>query len=291
MKKSLLVIVASVQLLLVTAAQATAYAPNFVWQRWVDWTPGTVPGTSIGNPDADQAGSPVWRVGYLTGGGLASADPWYSNSLQRAVWDDAWWGSNVGGVWARDYLGPDVQNNIGANPPIDRYTIWHDLTAHTHSYQYASAVDWVNPVGDGAVLNMSGSFRFLWEGHFSTGSPAAPVESVLAKFDASSGTFTPLWSGSFTNPTVGDALSAASTFTAPITLLGVRMDAGDYLRFSFRSTADESATPLWIGMRDGMYMRLVAVVPEPASALLLGLGGLALAGLHVRRKRPSLLLA
>jgi hypothetical protein len=93
------------------------------------------------------------------------------------------------GVWARDYYGPEVQNNIGANPPIDRYTIWHDLSEHTDSYEYASAVDWVNPVGDGAILNMSGSFRFLWEGHFTTGSPLAPVEGVLARFDASSGDF------------------------------------------------------------------------------------------------------
>jgi hypothetical protein len=42
----------------------------------------------------------------------------------------------------------------------------------------------------------------------------------------------------------------------------------------FRSTAEESVTPLWIGMRDSMYMRLVSIVPEPSSAMLLTLGGL-----------------
>lgn len=53
--------------------------------------------------------------------------------------------------------------------------------------------------------------------------------------------------------------------------------------FSFRADTPESAVPMWMGMRDGMYMRLVTVVPEPATPALL-LGGL-LFGAVVRRVR------
>lgn len=274
--------VASSGLLLVMSASAATYAPGFVWQRWSDWTPGAGAGTSLGNADTDSAGSPVWRYGYLTGGGLSSSDPWYSNTMQLAVWDDQWWGSNVGGVWARTYTGPGA-DNIGANPPIDRYTMWHDLTTHTDSYEWTSAVDWVNPVGNGAILNMSGSFTFQWFGHFKSASPLSPVEGVLTKYDASSNAFQVLWSGTYSNPAAGAGIETPSSVVVPVTLVGQRFDEGDYLRFTFRGQGDESDTPLWLGFRDGMYMRLVTTVPEPQSYLLM-LAGLCVVGALAGRR-------
>ncbi|MBP6902257.1 MAG: PEP-CTERM sorting domain-containing protein [Burkholderiaceae bacterium] len=133
-------------------------------------------------------------------------------------------------------------------------------------------MDWINPVGNGAVLNMSGSFTFSWWGHYTTNSPLAPVDGVLAKYDASAGDFVVLWSGTYENPAAGGSLASPSSLVVPVTLKGVRFDEGDYLRFTFRGTSGESATPLWLGYRDSMYMRLVSVVPEPSSLALLVLG-------------------
>jgi len=253
------------------SAHSATYAPNFVWQRWADWTPGAIPGASNGNPDDDQAGTPVWRYGYLTGGVFNSVDPWFDNSMQPAVWDDVWWGSNVGGVWARNYFGPNVDND-NANPPISRWSLYHDVSERTHSSDYTSAWDWVNPVGHGAILNISGTLKFTWEGHFANSSPLAPIEGIVAKFDSSSGTFSTLWSGTVLNPTAGAALSSASAVTVPMTFVGVRFDEGDFLRVTFRADTPESSTPLWLGMADSLYMRLVSVVPEPTVFELICVG-------------------
>ena len=75
MKKTFVIAAVVLHFFGAAGVQAASYSPNFVWQRWYDWTPGSTPGTSIGNPDTDQAGSPVWRAGYLTGGALGSAGP------------------------------------------------------------------------------------------------------------------------------------------------------------------------------------------------------------------------
>lgn len=269
-------------LAVVGSTSAASYSPNYVWQRWLDWTPGAVAGSTAGAIDDDLNGGAAWRYGYLSGGAFDSANPWYSQNSQLAVWDDEWWGSNVGGVWARNYFGPGATND-NANPPIDRYTMWHDVSASTHSYAYTSAIDWLNPVGDGAILNISGKLTFQWFGHFSDDSPLVPIEGVVVKYDASTDSFQTLWSGRVTNPTVGSAFSALSTVEVPITFVGVRFDEGDYLRFTLRADTPESQVPMWLGMRDGMYMRLVSVVPEPSIASML-LVGLAAVGLRCRRR-------
>lgn len=248
-----------------------AYPPNFVWNRSLDWDPGTVAGTSLGNADDDALGNAVWRYGTLTGGDFSSINPWYRGQIELSVWDDVWWGASGTGAWARNYFGPDVDND-NANPPIGRYAMWHDLSERTHSFKYTSAVDWLNPVGNGATVNISGNLVFLWQGHFATASPIGALEAVVTKFDSSTGEFFNLWTGSFTNPTVGAGLTPASQVVAPIRIVGLRLDEGDFIRYTFRASGDESAVPLWMGMRDEVSMRLVSVVPEPSSLLLIFVG-------------------
>lgn len=256
------------------SAAAQTYSPGVTWHRSSDWIEGTLPGSTLGNAAVDSYGSPVWRYGSLTGGSLTSTDPWFENASTLMVWDDAWWGGGVGGVWARGYNGPGA-DNVGANPPIDRNRMFHDLSAKTLSSEYVPTIDWVNPAGNGAIVNIGGEFRFNWEGHFADGSPAAPVEAVIAKFDASAGKYEVIWSGEASNPTAGGGLSADSKVAIPLAFSGLRFDEGDSLRFSFRGLSETSEVPLWVGAQDAFFMRLVAVVPEPSEYILLA-GGLAL---------------
>jgi hypothetical protein len=263
---------------------AQTYSPGAIWHRSSDWVQGTVPGSTLGNAAVDGYGSPVWRYGSVTGGSQTSADPWFENTSDLMVWDDEWWGSAVGGVWARGYNGPGAEN-IGTNPPISRYGMFHDLSAKTLSYQYTSVIDWVNPVGNGAIVNFGGSFKFLWEGHFSSDSPAAPIEAVIARYDSSEDHYDVLWSGQSQNPTAGSALSPDSKTSLAASMAGVRFDQGDWLRFSFRSTAGESQTPLWIAAEDAFLLRLVTVVPEPSESILLGAGSVLLVAVLAGRRR------
>jgi hypothetical protein len=272
-------------LMMVTSANAT-YEDDFTWRRWYDWVEGSVPGTSVGNAAPDQLGSPVWRYGVLTGTSLEGTNPWFRNTVQLMVWDDEWWGSNGAGVWARDYFGPGVDNN-NANPPISQYTLWHDISARTNSFQYTSTVDWLNPVGDGAVLNISGRYTFQWQGAPTESSSSLPLEAVVAKYDASVNDYVVLWSGRYTNPSEGSELDETSTLSVPLTFVGVQFDEGDFLRFSLRSDAPMADPANWMGMRDEFVMRLVTVVPEPSTYMMF-VFGLAAVGAFARGKSSKM---
>lgn len=67
-----------------------------------------------------------------------------------------WWGGSGQGLRARGYNGSGA-DNVGTNPPIDRFSMAHDLTAHTLSSNYIPVIEWRNPVGNGAIVNVGGS--------------------------------------------------------------------------------------------------------------------------------------
>lgn len=266
------------------------YSIGSKWHRSLDWVPGSNVGTSIGNAAPDSAGNAVWQYGVLTGDAIDSTNPWYKNTASKMVWDDEWWGRvPSSGVWARAYNGPSA-NNDGANPPIDRYGMIHDLSQVTHSYEYTSAIDWLNPVGNGAVVNISGSFSFTWQGQFQDNSPSAGLEAVIARYDLSIDDYQILWAGNYLNPTFGHALSDASKINVPVTLTGIRFDEGDFLRFTFRGLDGPSDTPLWLGAGDAFVIKLVSVVPEPQFYIML-LAGLVVLSIGIRREKRKVIAA
>src|SRR5688572_22780986 len=108
-------IVALIGSMMPKSSQASDYAPGFRWDRSEDWVPGTVPGSTAGNPAADKNGNPVWFYGYTTGGELGSANPWYAQELSPQVWSDGWL-TGYPGLWARIYKGPGA-DNMGTAPP------------------------------------------------------------------------------------------------------------------------------------------------------------------------------
>ncbi|MEP6878790.1 MAG: hypothetical protein ABI865_08055 [Nitrosospira sp.] len=268
------------------ASLASGYAPDFRWNRSQDWVPGTVPGSITGNPSADKNGNPVWFYGYTSGGDLGSANPWYEQELSPLVWDDEWWGGAGDGVWARGYKGPGA-DNIGTNPPIGKWAMIHDMTAHTKSSQYMPVVEWHNPVGNGAIVNVGGSFKVSWEGQYASNSPVGLVDIAIARLDASTGSIDLLYSATLVNPTEGDALSSFSTLTQPWNVSGLRLDEGDALRFTVRIRGDEHTTPFWVSLDDQSLsnIKLVSIVPEPEQFILLALG---LGVLAVRLRRYGL---
>ncbi|SOD40077.1 PEP-CTERM sorting domain-containing protein [Nitrosovibrio sp. Nv4] len=262
---------------------ANDYAPGFRWDRSEDWAPGIVPGSMAGNPAADKNGNPVWFYGYTSGGELGSSNPWYAQQLSPMVWDDEWWGGSGKGLWARGYNGPGA-DNVGTNPPIGKSAMVHDLTAHTMSSEYMPVVEWRNPVGDGAIVDVGGSLKATWEGHYTDNSPMGLVDIAVARLDASEGSFELLYSATLANPTEGGALSSFSTITQPLGISDVRLDEGDTLRFTARLRGDEHTTPFWLLLDDqGTDIRLVSSVPEPEQFILLALG-LGVLAARLRRK-------
>ncbi|SOD40078.1 PEP-CTERM sorting domain-containing protein [Nitrosovibrio sp. Nv4] len=266
-----------------TASQASDYAPGFRWDRSEDWVPGTVPGSTAGNPAADKNGNPVWFYGYTTGGELGSSNPWYAQQFSPLVWNDQ---INVGGgqgVWARVYNGPDT-HIINTDPLIGKWSLAHSLTEYIQSAEYMPVVEWRNPVGDGAIVDVGGSLKATWEGHYTDNSPMGLVDIAVARLDASEGSFELLYSATLANPTEGGALSSFSTITQPLGISDVRLDEGDTLRFTARLRGDEHTTPFWLLLDDqGTDIRLVSSVPEPEQFILLALG-LGVLAARLRRK-------
>lgn len=258
------------------ASQATNYTPGFEWNRSQDWIPGTIPNSTAGNPSVDKNGNPVWFYGYSSGGELGSENPWYAQKLSPLIWDDDWRGSTSGGVWARGYNGPEG-DNIDTNPPIAKWAMTHDLSKVTLSAAYVPVVEWQNPVGDGAIINVGGSLLVSWEGIYNENSPAGAVDIAVARMDASAGSAELLYSTTLTNPAEGGPLLWPDIPPPEIRntwgVGGLRMDEGDTLRFSLRMRGDEIDPPLWALLDDqSTTITLVSKVPEPEQYILLALG-------------------
>lgn len=274
----------------VASVEAADYAPGYLWNRSQNWSGGVTPGSTVGNPDDDTLGNPVWVHETTSGGQLGSANPWYAQESELMVWDNYWYGNGGQPVWARGFAGQETSpaQNLNINPPITRYALTHDVSVDFYSWQYVPQIRWQNPVGNGAIVNI---FTYAghpliveWAGGNGT-SPDLDAEFAIAKYDASSAAYELLYSQSLVNPLPGSRNPPFPQASISFRINNVRFDAGDSLVYSLRIAGDGPSGLNWVNLYDHpLYMRLVSVVPEPSSAILL-IGGLSVFGVVGWRRR------
>ncbi len=141
---------------------------SFQWKRSTDWTTPSpaAAGTSVGNPDDDQLGVPVWHARYAIGGRASSVNPWYLESSTPMVWDPSWYGSS--GAWA---VGNDV------NPPIGQSGMTDN---RVDSAGRIPVVQWEAPVDLPEPLYVTGEISVGWAGGGDQASNRAPMEVIIA---------------------------------------------------------------------------------------------------------------
>jgi len=245
-------------------AASADYQPGFLWHRATDWAPGTEQGGMVNNPGPDQLGSAVWGYEYVSsGGGFDSPDPWYLQDRTMMTWDDSWYGG-PDGVWSR---GDD------ASPPVYSIAFLHHFGGGQG--QYIPTVRWENPVGDGAVVDISGDMTLKWSAGNGNAFPN-DVDFMVAMIHGDSGDITPLFSETYQKPTQAKTTTETLDFT--FALENVAFDAGDSLLITHRSHDDYPYG--WVVLYDDVAINLVTV-PAPGAFALLALGGIA----TLRRRR------
>ncbi len=229
------------------------------WHRSSDWIPGTTHGSTAGNPSS-VGGQPAWQYEWVNGGPLGSINAWYAQPGTKMTWDSAWFATGAG-AWAKgDNVNPVVQNT----------KVTHNMTPAY--FGDIPVVRWLNPLGNGNLVDITGSLEIKWAG--TTNLTSVPnVDVALAKYDASTNLTTLLYSTTALKPTPG---GAPETVTVPVSLQAM-FDAGDSLVISHRAHASASAG--WIATTDDIT--ITQVIPAPGAMALLGLGGLVAA----RRRR------
>ncbi len=236
------------------------------WQRGVDWTPGLTQGGTVNNPGPAAGGSFVWKYESVTGGGtLSSLDPWYRHERTLLKWDEQWWNTGAGAWSAGDNF----------SPPVMQDRIIHNL--HTTTFQHTPVVSWVNPLGDGAEIEVTGSLTLRWTGSGGLGFPV-DVDVIIAFDDASSGQITPLFAGTYSKPNAGPSIN--DQVVIPIVLSGpVTFDDGDALLVSHRGHSAFGPVGMWVTVFDDVNLTMV---PSPGSLVLLAAAGLVIG---FRRRR------
>jgi hypothetical protein len=240
--------------ILAFAASVAEARPDYV--RVLNWIPGTGQGSTVNNPSTVN-GQPVWQYETVQGGALGTANAWYKNSGTLMTWDPAWYVTGWG-VWS---------NGDNHNPPILASRLVHNVAASV--YNDIPLVRWRNPLGNGTSVSITGSLQVNWNGLNGLGRPD-DVDVAIAKFNSSLNTTTLLFSTTVIKPlpfpSVGDSVNI------PVNLTNIQMNAGDSIVLTHRGQTALAPLGAWINLYDGVTFH--AVVPAPASAALLGFGGL-----------------
>lgn len=242
---------------------ASAVSAEQVWLRSADWVPGSAQGSSANNP-GPVGGIPIWQYESTQGGGLGSGNPWYAQAGSLMTWDSGWYDTGWG-VWS---------NGDNVNPPILAGRLIHNV--HTSAAQDVPLVRWQNPIGDGGVVDITGSLVINWNGNGGLGRPV-DVDVVIAKHDASANTTTVLFSTTVSKPnpfpSIGDSV------LLPVSITDVGVDQGDSVVITHRGRSALGPQGAWVNMYDSLSIQ--QVVPAPGAAGILAMAGLAAA----RRRR------
>lgn len=245
---------------LIAAGTASAQ----VWNRALNWTPGTVAGTSVGNPGPGPGGADVWGYESVSGSALGSAGAWYDQPRTPLTWDPQWWNTGVGAWTAGD----------DKSPPIMQDRFIHNL--HTSTFDSVPMVTWNNPLGDGTAVDVTGSLRLRWTGNGGIGMPV-DVDLMLGLYDASSGITSPLLAQTYAKPT--PAPSFEEEIVIPLEFTNIMLDAGDQIVLTHRGREAFGPQGMWVTVFDGGMN--ITLVPAPGAAAVLGMAGLA----ALRRRR------
>ena len=263
-----IVAVTAAALMLGAGSARAAYMAGFTWDRSDDYDAGMIPGSTVGNPSTDVEGSGVWRMEStdVAGDGLGGANPWYEGATMVHVWDDSWYSGP--GAWTRG-------DNV--NPPIRG----GDMTMNISNVGLranAPLIRWISPVGAPIDVDITGTWTVEWRGGGGE-SGNIDIDAVIAHVDVSAGVTSVLHSLVFEKPTDDTSLE---TLSAPVSLLGVRLEPGDQVIISGRGQGFAPST--WPNLVDDLTFSIENVVPEPATLALLGLAAAGL-GAYARRRR------
>jgi len=233
------------------------YQVGDTWNRFRDWVPGIMQDSTENNPSPDWDGNPVWSYEWTTGDGLASESPWFEQPTTMMVWDEFWFETGFS-LWSRgDETSPLVQPR----------RLVHNVLADPFPYQ--PLVRWINPVGDGATVDIDGTLTVLWDGLGGYGKPN-DIDVVIA-LEPSGRSITTLFADTLAKPT--DEISYLESVDIPIHLPGIVFNEGDSLIISLRSHDSYSPYGAWNALYDDLTITLV---PAPGAAGVLIAGGLVL---------------
>ncbi|MCE5276880.1 MAG: PEP-CTERM sorting domain-containing protein [Planctomycetaceae bacterium] len=250
MKKMAWAFIATATLVLAagTAANA-AYSYGYVWDRSADFAL-----APITNPDNDSQGNAVWRCAYSTGGSFTyqSGAKWYQQTGTALIWDSSWFGG--GAVWAR----------ANDKTPVAWGSAMVYASQSGVSASYAPLVQWINPAGNGTVVEINGTLTR------STTVGTSNYDFAAVWYDASANTYTAVAPGSVAST----LYSTTSIFT--FNAVTLTLDAGDFIQFGIKPHAPAGGD--YITMEDNIT---ITYIPEPATVVLLSAGTVAM----LRRRR------
>lgn len=242
-----------------------AYVPGFIWQRSVDWTPGTVHGGTAGNPGPDAMNNPVWNYEYAKGNGLFGANPWYAQAATPMVWDSAWLGGATS-VWS---AGNDKL------PAIDPGLLYEStLPGWLGDWQNSPVVRWDNPTNVPLIVSVQGRVTVGW-----TTNAHMDVDLVIAEVGAGGTDW--LYRQTLSRPTGLDSVTVSLTSILP------EIEGDGSIILSIRPVSPtDTGQASFVYLNDtNMVIEQISEIPEPATMALLAVGGGIVALRRRRRQR------